>query len=203
MSPSVPVGLRERRKESTRRALVEAALRLFADRGYHAVTVEDICAEVEVSPRTFFRYFTVKEQVLAEPITAVLDAVRETLAAQPSGGAVWPQLRTAVLSALAMIEARREDFLRTGTIVKASPETLSSSSRALMEWELTVKAEVTQRLGDGADDLRPRLLLGTAMLAFRAALDVWAESGGAQPLLPLAEQALDAVEPGAKAVERA
>src|ERR1700759_1146344 len=104
-------------KRTTRRALVDAALRLFDERGYGDVTVEDICAAVDVSPRTFFRYFPAKENVLAQPIPGVLETIRVALTTQQRGGSVWGDLRAALMSAAAEVEQRREEFLRAGRVI--------------------------------------------------------------------------------------
>jgi len=57
-------GLRQRKKQHTRRALFEEALRLFAERGYDQTTTADIAAAAGVSPRTFFSYYPTKEDVV-------------------------------------------------------------------------------------------------------------------------------------------
>ncbi|QIS13096.1 TetR/AcrR family transcriptional regulator [Nocardia arthritidis] len=71
-----PSALRDRKKDRTRRALLEAAVELFETRGYEATTVADIAAAAEVGTRTFFNYFASKEELLfPEPDERVRAAV--------------------------------------------------------------------------------------------------------------------------------
>ena len=196
-------GLRAAHKERTRTALVGAALRQFADRGYSAVTVEDICAEAGVSPRTFFRYFATKEHVLAAPVTAVLETLGESLAAQPDSVTAWTALRRASLDAVDRVDGQAAVFLRAGQVIRDNPAALATNAEALMVWEQRMHTQIQRRLGATDDSLHPRLLLGTAMLAFRVALDRWADQKGVGPARAVLEEALDAVTPGATALQRA
>jgi AcrR family transcriptional regulator len=61
-------GLRARRRRRTQDLVIDTALRMFVAKGFDAVTVEEIAAAAEISPRTFYRYFPAKEDVLvADP----------------------------------------------------------------------------------------------------------------------------------------
>ena len=73
------LGLRERKKRRTRRALAEAALALFAEKGYDQTTVADIAAAADVSTRTFFSYFRTKEDVLFADADERLDLIHGAL----------------------------------------------------------------------------------------------------------------------------
>jgi AcrR family transcriptional regulator len=78
MTDSGP-GLRERKKRRTRRALAEAALALFAEKGYDQTTVADIAGAADVSTRTFFSYFRTKEDVLFADADERLDLIHDAL----------------------------------------------------------------------------------------------------------------------------
>jgi AcrR family transcriptional regulator len=79
------LGIRERKKRRTRRALAEAALSLFAERGYDETTVADIAAAADVSTRTFFSYFRTKEDVLFADADERIEMVREALSRSDPG----------------------------------------------------------------------------------------------------------------------
>src|ERR1700724_2515491 len=74
---SQPMSLRERKKRQAQAVIEEAALRLFQQQGYEHTSIQDIADAVKMSPRTFFRYFASKEEVISGPIYATLsDGIR-------------------------------------------------------------------------------------------------------------------------------
>ena len=82
---SLAVQLRTRRSQLMVDTLEEVALKLFEQQGFDAVTVDDVAAEARISPRTFYRYFAAKEDVLQVSIERRSEALRMMLAARPEG----------------------------------------------------------------------------------------------------------------------
>ena len=66
LGPMTEVGLRELKKARTRRAIADAAARLFAERGYEHVAVSDVARKAEVSEQTVYNYFQTKEQLVTD-----------------------------------------------------------------------------------------------------------------------------------------
>ena len=156
--------LRERKKQRTRDALLRAAVELFTTRGYEATTVDDIAEAVEVSQRTFFRYFAGKEEAaLALQELAVgrfVEAVRE----RPADEAPMQALRQAVLEGWdtlhEVIEAvvPVELYLRMYRVIESTPVLLAAHLRRNEETEDTIARVLAEREGLDVDaDPRPRL----------------------------------------------
>ena len=73
-----PPSRRERKKERTRQEVYAAAMKLFAERSYHQVTVEEICEEADVARTTFFAHFPSKSALLREYSRGIASRFRES-----------------------------------------------------------------------------------------------------------------------------
>ncbi|WP_039932424.1 TetR family transcriptional regulator [Streptomyces viridochromogenes] len=174
------MNLRERKKRRTRDALLRAALELFATRGYDETTVDDIAAAVDVSQRTFFRYFAGKEETaffvprLAEAL--VVDAVR----ARPPGEAPLEALRRAVLESWdaineAIVElVPIELHMRVYRVIESTPALLAAHLRRSAELEEQLARIIAEREGLDVDaDPRPRIVVALFGGVIRVTERLW------------------------------
>jgi AcrR family transcriptional regulator len=165
------VGLRERKKSETRRAIADAALALAVERGPHDVTVDDIAAAAGVSPRTVFNYFASKEEAILGLDPERRLALLERLIARPAGEAPLEALRVAFQDSTT--DGSGAVAWRTrARLARDHPQlhTAYLASFASLEDELT--AVVADRLGvDATADPLPRLAVTIALTAMRVAVD--------------------------------
>jgi AcrR family transcriptional regulator len=99
--PGTPVpGLRERKKQRTRRLLSETAVRLFLERGYDAVSVAEVAAAAEVSKPTLFRYFPSKEDLVLHRFADHQDEAARVVTAREEGESPLAALRRNFLDGL-------------------------------------------------------------------------------------------------------
>ncbi|MFC7886909.1 TetR/AcrR family transcriptional regulator [Streptomyces sp. NPDC057376] len=171
-------GLRERKKQATRVALVEAAVRLGAKHGVEHVTVDAISRAAGVSPRTFFNYFTCRDDVFVltneEPSARIRRAMSE---ASPDLTPLHV-LREAMTVELAEIERRHDLWRLHAELLRKSPHLLARTIGAHVEDELALAEAVAERVGtSGAGGpgpgLYPRLVAAVGVTALRVAAEHW------------------------------
>ena len=173
----IPRGLRERKKIETRLALARAAMRLFEERGYAATTADDIAAAANVSRRTFFRYFSSKDEVFVVDPEGKLAALHVALAEGPADEPTITALRRGVV---ALIGAYFEpDLIRAEARIAFKEPVVAAAGLAYqVRWEDALAREVADDLGvDVNRDARPRIVAHTTVAILRAGVSTWVEGG--------------------------
>jgi AcrR family transcriptional regulator len=189
-------GLRERKKERTHDAIREAALQLFHEKGYEGTTVDDIAAAADVSPRTFFRYYANKEEVLFSKFDETLELLRDFLYSRPPEVTVTAALREA-LQEFASVGTTVSDDRGTFDIFRSSEHLHARYLQSFFRLE-TIGAEwIASRANLPADDFLPRTLAAVLSSGARVALDVWVEQPG-RDLQHLLETTLALIESALK-----
>jgi AcrR family transcriptional regulator len=165
-------GLRERKKERTRRDLAEAALALFRDRGFDGTTVEDIAATCEVSSRTFFRYFESKDDVLFAGTVEHEVALLAALEARPADEPPLASLREAFLALAHVVEQERERSVAVHAIVGANAALRGRLAANIAGWEASV-VEALARRSPEVPVFRLRVAAAASTAALRVATEEW------------------------------
>jgi AcrR family transcriptional regulator len=143
------MGLREQKKRQTRTALVDAAERLFADKGYDKTTVADIAAAAGVSTRTYFSYFRAKEDVLFAGADQRLQAMTEAFDTVSAGSPL-----TAVHRILEQVLAASDDLAgpQRLAIMFARPELQVLALQRLIAAQRLIAGWLRRAYPDRLDD---------------------------------------------------
>ncbi|MFE3442166.1 TetR/AcrR family transcriptional regulator [Nocardia sp. NPDC059180] len=172
--------LRERKRLRTRRALADTALRLFAEKGFAATTIEELVDTAEVSRSTFFRAFPTKEAVAIEAETELWTGYLDALADRELTGPVLTALCDVLTDAAAALpEDWDERYLATRRLALTAPSVLGHIDYTRSGVENQVVARLTAELALPEGDLRPRVLAELATTAWSHAGRGWVAASGA------------------------
>jgi len=166
-------GLRERHKESTRRSLEDSALRLFAERGYDATTIEAIADEAGVSPRTFFRYFTAKDEVLDMGWQQRRAQLAELVDAVPAGDDDHAAAARVLVAMAEAFEPERDRVLLRARALRSSAALRGRNADTTAAWEQTLADGLARRRGLAEPDARARAVSAAYTAVWRTALAAW------------------------------
>ncbi|HXR12847.1 MAG TPA: TetR family transcriptional regulator [Gaiellaceae bacterium] len=171
------VGLRERKKAETRQQLMYTAIRLFAEQGFHEVTVSDIADGANVSPSTFFRYFDSKAGAVFGLASWRLDLMRERLDERPPHVSVLDVFRDLWHEQIETIESDADVFRIQQDLVERHGPVAAEQAQNFRIVRNLVAAAL-------ADESPGRLPVETEMIASAVgnavftSLRIWCKQGG-------------------------
>ena len=165
------VGLRERKKQRTRQAIVEAATGLFAERGYAETTLAEVAEAAEVSLSTIFNYFPGKPDIVFAVMDALIDSAQARIVERPNDETATHAVLAWVREVLPELEKPYTEAIRRGEeVIRADPDLMAAERlrSALLEDELALG--FARDLGESPPGVRSRML---AAIALGGMVDVW------------------------------
>ena len=193
-------GLRERKRRETRAALSGATIRLCMQHGWENVTVDEIAAAANVSPRTFRNYFSTKAEAVAAGHLERMLRIADELSTRPAGEPLWTGIVQAVTAQFEAPEQRpsaetkrwmqRIQFLFTEPAIHG--EVLKASAAAQAELAKVIVKRTARR----ANDVYPEVAAAVVTAVVSVVLERWLRGGACGPIAPLMRQAFELVTAG-------
>ena len=163
--------LRATQAQRTRAAIHAAALTLTRERGYAAMTVDDVAALAGVSRRTVFNHFSSKADLLVVGLEPPAPAVVEAFI--NGSGSLLEDLGALLASGAEAVESERGWLLSFPEIVRDNPEVERAVHERLRIVAQSLAEAAGRRLGAEPDDPRTRAVVALAMAVQRSSLDLW------------------------------
>lgn len=192
----------EPKRERTRRALIDAALKRFADQGVAATTAAEIASEAGVTERTFYRYFSNKEEILFVDYEERVDWFRSALQLRPRDEPITESVRYAV-------EAFPGDprLVSEAGWLRSTELTEEAAAMHLQRVHARLGSEIEQHLvattfSDPADALKAAVVANMLVAAVSSAMTQWSRSFPGQPnqIRVILQEALTIADQGIAAV---
>ncbi len=158
-------GLRERKKQRTREQIIEAAMGLFAERGYQATTIADIATAADIAPRTFFSYFPSKEAVVFHRVDRDLEALASTLRDRLPGESAFDALRRWIDAMFDEWTAEEDQALLRKRLCREDDGLANFEGGMVARIQELLLEAIAADLDEPQDALRPRLVAAAAMAA--------------------------------------
>jgi AcrR family transcriptional regulator len=169
---------RVRQKEATREHLYACAMRLFDERGYDAVGIDDIVRAADVARGTFYFHFPRKDDLLLELIARSDRHILTTIAASRRARSLRTALRATTDAFAEVWQARRALLPHAGAVaLRRIAEVEAERERQPLRLELVTHVEAAIARGELRASLPAQMLADIFLLDVFAALMAWARLG--------------------------
>ena len=159
-------GLRERKRDRTRRAIADAALDLFDRHGFHATTIPQIAAAADVSPRTVSGYFPAKEDLAFPEADERIGALEQRLRTRPPGETTAEALRQWLPEMVAGDADHAVEHRRRRAVIDADEDLCAYEHRFMARAQAALTEAFAADLGVAADALEPRMAAAATVTVF-------------------------------------
>lgn len=184
-------GVRERKRQETRRRITEAGVRLISSKGYEQTTLDEIAEAAGISRRSFFHHFKSKDDILLSLQGSMARTLITQLETMPPGGRPLEVMQTVMLDALRQFSG--DDLIRIDRLMRASPAVQARKQASYAEEEKLLHAALVARWpGESVAALRliAMFCIGTG----RIATEAWSMGGYQRPLEAVVREYISALE---------
>ncbi|WP_049560520.1 TetR/AcrR family transcriptional regulator [Nonomuraea sp. SBT364] len=192
--PKAPT-LWDRSREIAVAAILDTALRLFAEQGYDATTMAEIAKEAGISQRSLFRYFGSKEDLVCGDQDGLGRLLKDTVEAQPPDVSAWDALR-AGFETIMVARHTPERVLRIATLIFSTPSLRARYVEKRLRWQADLVPAIESRMGIAdapAPDPRAPAVIAATFACADTATELWVRSGGRADVAALFDEAISAV----------
>jgi AcrR family transcriptional regulator len=187
--------VRARARRALRAEITAQALGLFSERGFDAVTADELAEAVGVSRRTLFRLFETKEDIVVAAFETLGDDALAALRERPDEEAPWTALRHALAAAVARLEGRPATFFELHGVIAQTPALRRRVLEQRDGWRAAFAEELAGRPA-ARKGMACELLATAAVGAFDVATETWAQVRGRRRLSRLLDDAFDLLGSG-------
>jgi AcrR family transcriptional regulator len=169
---SQPAGLRERKKQQTRRLIADTARRLFAERSFEEVTVAEVARAADVAEATVFNYFPSKEDLFYSGLEAFEEALLSAVREREPGESVLAAFGRFVLEPRGLLAAQDDDAVDhlagITRVITESPALLAREQRIFAGYTDSLAALIAEETRARADAIEPWVAANALMGVHRA-----------------------------------
>jgi AcrR family transcriptional regulator len=188
--------LRERTRRAVQKEIADAALRLFVAQGYAATTIDDIAVEVGMSPRSVFRYFATKEEIVVGKFDLGGQVMLDELRARPAEEPPWQSLRRVFDI---VDEPDNESTKSVQRVIFETPALFAVYLQKLQTIQDAVSTELIKRLRSGgvsspSTELSQRAMTAAAFGCLITAQHAWMAASADEPLSAWIDRAMLSLE---------
>jgi mycofactocin system transcriptional regulator len=164
---------RGRPPSTTHHDVAQTALRLFADAGFEATTMDDIAEALGIGRRTLFRYFASKNDLVWGDFDWVLRRLRDAFDAADAGAPLMTALREAAVASNTYPDEELPELRIRMELITTVPALQAHSMLRYAEWRAVVAEFAASRLGCAPDDFAPVAIGHAALAASMSAFSHW------------------------------